>query len=66
MKHIREMDFIMQIFKIGDYYEHEAISIVYCRDCRHYDEETYDCRLRRSSIRWTKDDFCSYGVRGEK
>ena len=41
----------------------DAIPVVRCRDCKHYDEtDSFNCEFSFMKLR-RPDDFCSYGER---
>lgn len=37
------------------------ISIITCKDCKHYNAETKGCKRNPSVEGWKEEDFCSYG-----
>lgn len=46
----------------------DAVEVVRCKDCKHYEEDTMWCKVNskpRSETypNWYADDFCSYGER---
>lgn len=45
----------------------DAVPVVRCRDCKHYNEDSLYCgmnsRDRGECFNWYKEDFCSYGER---
>lgn len=45
----------------------DAVSVVRCKDCKHYKEDTLTCiprlRLTYEHPNWYPEDFCSYGER---
>ena len=47
----------------------DAVPVVRCRDCKHYDTADFDgnilcgCTLRSAMLDITPDSFCSYGER---
>ena len=41
----------------------DAVEVVRCRDCKHYDEtDSFNCKFAFMEFR-RPDDFCSYGER---
>ena len=41
----------------------DAVEVVRCRDCKHYDEsDSFNCKFAFMKLR-RPDDFCSYGER---
>ena len=42
-----------------------AVEVVRCKDCKHYDEDTLTCHLifnpSTTNAAWYPEDFCSYG-----
>ena len=45
----------------------DAVEVVRCKDCKHYYYSAYAmrCVCDFDNKGWDKDDFCSYGERGE-
>ena len=49
----------------------DAVPVVRCRECKHYDTADFDgnilcgCTLHSAMVDITPDDFCSYGERKE-
>ena len=50
----------------------DAVEVVRCRDCKHWDSETWFCdnhsTFRHHGLDWnmfSEDDFCSYGERND-
>ncbi len=46
----------------------DAVEVVRCKDCKHYNEDALDCNLlpwvdSSEHENWYADDFCSYGER---
>ena len=45
----------------------DAVELVLCKDCKHYDKESFWCEMngndRSKWFSWYEDDFCSYGER---
>ena len=46
----------------------DAVEVVRCKDCKHYNHDTLWCVMnsnphRESYPNWYADDFCSYGER---
>ena len=46
----------------------DAVPVVRCRDCKHYDKDTLWCNINsaqftESHYNWYADDFCSYGAK---
>lgn len=45
----------------------DAVEVVRCKDCKHYDAENLTCELLfnpcATNYVWYYDDFCSYGER---
>lgn len=44
----------------------DAVPVVRCRDCKHYDKDALWCNINsaqftESHYNWYADDFCSYG-----
>ena len=46
----------------------DAVPVVRCRDCEHYNPENYDvsCDHPKGIMGPSDDDFCSYGERREQ
>lgn len=46
----------------------DAVPVVRCRECGHYDPESYDiaCDHPKGIMGPSDDDFCSYGERKEE
>ena len=43
----------------------DAVEVVRCKDCKHYDEaDSFNCKYAFMKLR-RPDDFCSYGERKE-
>ena len=40
------------------------VSVVRCKECKHYKGEQYNCWLMRAKMK--PDDFCSYGERSNE
>ena len=40
----------------------DVVSVVRCRDCKHYDEESEECKILDSNG-FSKNDYCSLGER---
>lgn len=48
----------------------DAVSVVRCRDCKHWHKDTVFCDYMlygeaSERVNWYADDFCSYGERKE-
>lgn len=45
----------------------DAVEVVRCKECKHWNEEDHWCNIR-DSYGWdyTPDDYCSYGERKEE
>lgn len=41
----------------------EAVSVVRCRECKHWNVVSNGCMRNPSVEGWQADDFCSYGER---
>ena len=47
----------------------DAVEVVRCKDCKHWDNEddAQRCSYTNNGLHWAKpDDFCSYGERRQK
>lgn len=40
--------------------------IIRCKDCKHWDESFYYCRVIANNIDWKADDYCSLAERKEE
>ena len=43
----------------------DAVSVVRCKDCKHWNVVSNGCMRNPSVEGWQADDFCSYGERRE-
>ena len=41
----------------------DAVEVVRCKDCKHWNSETKGCKRNPSVEAWEETDFCSYGER---
>ena len=45
----------------------DAVEVVRCKDCKHYDKHELTCELIfnpcATNVAWYPEDFCSYGER---
>lgn len=39
----------------------DAVEVVRCKDCEHYNGMTHGCKRNPCVEPWGKNDFCSYG-----
>lgn len=65
---IMEDDFKKAIKKMPKGIIVDAVSVVRCRDCKHWHKDTVFCEYMSygeasERVNWYADDFCSYGER---
>ena len=55
------------ILEIQDLPTVDAVEVVRCKDCKHYNKDDLCCGMnskdRSTWFNWYEDDFCSYGER---
>lgn len=57
--------FIAKPIRKGTAIEIEQRDLIFCGECKHWNEETHGCSRNPSVEPWLDDDFCSYGERSE-
>lgn len=65
----KEWDKALALQMVRDAPTIDAVEVVRCRDCKHWDNEddAQRCSYTHNGLHWAKpDDFCSYGERREQ
>lgn len=51
---------------LQEWKEKDMISVVRCKECKHWNSETKGCKRNPSVEEWCDTDYCSYGERREE